>query len=66
MSIDFIAPFDASLPDLTNEWLKEYVVQIEKGLREKNRTTCGTFEELHAAEDYAPRAWCIDGFENLV
>lgn len=42
------------------------LVQIEKRLREDIGPPAATFDELHTAEYYGPRAWYIDEFEDLV
>lgn len=42
------------------------LVQIENGLRETIGPPAATFEELHTAEYFGPRAWYIDEFDHLV
>lgn len=42
------------------------LIQIEKDLREEIGPPAATFEELHTAEYFGPRAWYIDEFEDLV
>ena len=42
------------------------LVQIETSLREKIGPPATTFDELHTAEYFGPRAWYIDGFEDLI
>lgn len=39
--------------------------QIEAGLRAKIGPPATTFEELHAARDFGPRAWYVDTFADL-
>jgi len=43
----------------------EGLVQIEKSLRDRIGPPAATFQELHAAEYYGPRAWYIDKFADL-
>lgn len=43
----------------------EGLLQIEIGLRERIGPPADTFEELHNAELYGPRAWYIDTFDDL-
>ena len=41
------------------------LAEIEAGLRAKIGPPAETFEELHAAEYFGPRAWYIDNFADL-
>jgi hypothetical protein len=41
------------------------LVKIESGLRTRIGPPAKTFEELHAAEYFGPRAWYIDAFADL-
>ncbi|HEX6189657.1 MAG TPA: hypothetical protein VFZ40_16390 [Pyrinomonadaceae bacterium] len=41
------------------------LIEIERNLRTKIGLPATTFEELHEAEYYGPRAWYVDTFEDL-